>query len=89
MAAAVQALKISRRRSWRSSMMAAKKTEESARKPETAMYIGPFVRSVMTVRDRMPPTMNRVRSVSSGATLREILRPTSAQRPMSATRNSS
>lgn len=82
-AAATQALRMSGRRWWLSSMMAAKNTAVRQRKPVTAIYIGPVPRSAITVSDRIPPIMNRTRRTVSGAVAREILRPKSAQRPMS------
>ena len=55
--AATQARKISRSRCGFASMIAAKKTDDSARNSETATYIGPSAMSVMTVSDSMPPML--------------------------------
>ena len=56
---------------------------------ETATYIGPPARSVITVRESMPPMLYVRYRARSGATLREMRRPRIAHMPMSPAMKSS
>ena len=80
---AVQALKISRRRCQSSSMIAEKKTDDSARKKVTARYIGAVPMAAIWVSDRKPPVMKTSMKASKTPVVREIRRPRINQPPIS------